>query len=71
MGRPKLEVPKAVQKKIVGAYTRKRSPAGLVALSDDHNISIPVVRRILVENGVTIRGRGRPVTRKKKAAAKK
>lgn len=68
MGRPKLEVAKRVRKTIVSGYTRKNKPLGLVALSDKVTLSIPVVRRILVEEGVEVRGRGRPVTKK---AAKK
>lgn len=34
--------------------------AGLAALAEKYEVSLGVVRRVLTENGVTIRGRGRP-----------
>lgn len=70
MGRPKLQVNKRTQKTIVRAYTRKVRPLGLVALAEEVKVSIPVIRRILVENKVTIRGRGRPLVKKVKRAEK-
>ena len=69
MGRPKLELSSKVVRSIVGGYTRKRQPLGLVALAEQINVSIPVIRRVLVENGVAVRGRGRPVARKAAKAA--
>lgn len=65
MGRSKLEVAKSVQKTIVSGYTRQRKPLGLLALADKVTLSIPVIRRVLVENKVTIRDRGRPKLAKK------
>jgi len=61
MGRPKLELNKKTVRTIVSGYNRKRRPLGLAALAEKVGVSIPVVRRILVDEGVTVRGRGRPV----------
>jgi ribosome-binding protein aMBF1 (putative translation factor) len=41
---------------IVKAY-RNRS-ASMADLADEFGVSLPVIRRVLVENRVTIRGRG-------------
>lgn len=61
MGRPKLELNKRTTKTIVSQYGKGM---GLVALAEKVQVSIPVIRRILVENDVAIRDRGRPVVKK-------
>lgn len=65
MGRPLLKLGKRDVGTIVKGYTRKVKPLGLVALAKKIEVSIPVIRRILIENEVTVRGRGRPVMTKK------
>ena len=59
MGRPQATVTENQRRAIVSRYQKG---AGFVELSDDFKRSIPVIRRILVDNKVKIRGRGRPVT---------
>jgi len=36
---------------------------GLVALADTYDVPLGTIRRVLVEQGVVIRGRGRPRTK--------
>jgi len=59
MARPKIVVNGNQAKSIVAKYNKG---AGLVALAAEFELSLPVIRRALVENDVVIRGRGRPVT---------
>ena len=58
MSRPRIELKANAVRSMVSKYNKG---AGLVALAEEFGISLPVVRRVLAENGVTIRGRGRPV----------
>jgi len=58
MARSKIEVTANATRSIVSKYEKG---AGLVALTEEFELSIPVIRRVLTENGVKIRGRGRPV----------
>lgn len=57
MPRPKIEVTANAKRSMVSKYNKG---AGLIALAEEFELSIPVVRRVLVNAGVTIRGRGRP-----------
>lgn len=57
MGRPQIEVTANAVRSLVSKYTKG---TGLVALTAEFDLSIPVIRRTLVNAGVTIRGRGRP-----------
>lgn len=57
---PQIKLNARDTKKLVNGYTKKGK--GLAALSEEMEISIPVVRRLLEEAGVKIRGRGRPVS---------
>lgn len=57
MARPRIEVVGNRQKSIVSKYGKG---AGLVALAAEFELSVPVIRRVLTEGKVTIRGRGRP-----------
>jgi len=59
MARPKIELKARALKQAVSSYNKG---VGLVALAEKCGVSIPVIRRVLAEAGVTIRGRGRPVT---------
>lgn len=58
MARPKRTITANQRRAILSRYPKGY---GLVALSKDFEISIPVIRRVLVEGGVKIRGKGRPV----------
>jgi len=57
MARPKIELKANVVKQVVKQYNKG---AGLVALAEKYKVSVPVIRRVLVEANVEIRGRGRP-----------
>ena len=57
MARTKMKVASNTARSIVSKYTKG---AGLVALSEEFELSIPVIRRVLTESKVTIRKRGRP-----------
>lgn len=57
MSRPRIEVTANAKRSMVAKYNKG---AGLVALAEEFELSVPVVRRVLAEAGVTIRGRGRP-----------
>ncbi len=57
MSRPKMVVAANTVRSIVAKY---KKGIGFDELSNDFDISIPVIRRTLVENGVKIRGKGRP-----------
>jgi len=56
-GEPPLPFDDEGLKRLVAAY---KDGTGLVALAEQWAVSTSTVRRILVEAGVTIRGRGRP-----------
>lgn len=58
MARPKITVTANTARSIVAKYNKG---AGLVALADEFDLSIPVIRRTLADAGAKIRGRGRPV----------
>ena len=58
MARPKKVVNGNDLRSLVSKYNKG---AGLVALAEEFGVSIPVIRRALVDGGVTVRGRGRPV----------
>jgi len=58
MARPQIEVLAKAANSMVSKYNKG---AGLVALAEEFDVSIPVIRRTLVEKGAKIRGRGRPV----------
>lgn len=57
MSRPRTKVASNTVRSIVSKYTRG---AGLVALAEEFELSASVIRRVLVDNDVPIRGRGRP-----------
>ncbi len=57
MARPRIKVLSNTQRSIVSKYGKG---LGLVALATEFELSPPVIRRVLTENKVTIRGRGRP-----------
>ena len=58
MARPETKVSANQVRSIVAKYS---NGAGFVALSKEFEYSIPVIRRVLVDAGVKIRKRGRPV----------
>ena len=58
MSRPKIEVKSNTARSITAKY---RKGTGLVALAKEFELSIPVIRRVITDNGVEVRGRGRPV----------
>ena len=58
MGRPQIEVTVNATRSLVSKYNKG---TGLVALAEEFGLSVPVIRRVLTENEVQIRGRGRPV----------
>jgi len=49
---------KTETKRLIKQYTKQRM--GLVALAEEWGYSVPTIRRLLVDAGVTIRPRGRP-----------
>ncbi len=57
MGRTPTTVKSNQTRSIVAKYAKG---AGLVALATEFEIGVGVVRRVLIEAGETIRGRGRP-----------
>jgi hypothetical protein len=59
MGRAQIQLTANQTKSIVSKYNKG---VGLVALATEFEHSIPVIRRVLSENKVKVRGRGRPVT---------
>lgn len=59
MSRPRTVVSSNTQRSIVSKYGKG---IGLVALAEEFKLAVPVIRRVLVENDVAIRGRGRPAT---------
>ena len=58
MARPQIEVTANATRSIVAKYAKG---VGLVALAEEFDLSVPVIRRTLIEKDVKIRGRGRPV----------
>jgi len=58
MARAKVKLDSNKVRHFVAAYNKG---TGLVALAAEAGCAIPTIRRVLVEAGVTIRGRGRPV----------
>ncbi len=57
MARPKKTVTENQRRSIVSRYNKGE---GLISLSSEFELSPPVIRRVLIENKVSIRGRGRP-----------
>ena len=57
MARPRTKVNARTTKSIVSRYNKGE---GFVSLSERYELGIPIIRRVLVGNKVTIRGRGRP-----------
>lgn len=57
MTRPKRTFDANTRRKIAGEY---RHGFGLVAIAEDYKTSAAVIRRVLTEAGVEVRGRGRP-----------
>jgi hypothetical protein len=57
MARPQTKVSANQARSIVSRYGKGE---GLVALADDFKYGIQVIRRVLIEAKVKIRGRGRP-----------
>ncbi len=57
MARPKKTVTENQRRSIILRYDKGE---GLISLSTEFKLSPPVIRRVLVDNKVTIRGRGRP-----------
>lgn len=60
MGRPLKKITANQRRAILVRYPKKGY--GLAMLSKDLGIGIPVIRRVLVENGVKLRSTGRPQT---------
>lgn len=58
MARTKITATANTVRSMVAKY---KNGAGLVALAKEFDLSVPVIRRILADTGVEIRGRGRPV----------
>ena len=58
MSRPKAAVTSNQVRSIVSKY---RKGTGLVSLAGEFGFSVPVIRRVLTEQDVSVRGRGRPV----------
>lgn len=58
MSRPQITVIANTVRSMVAKY---KKGAGLVALAEEFDLSVPVLRRTLVDAGAKIRGRGRPV----------
>ena len=58
MGRTKVTITANQTRSLVSKYAKG---TGLVALAKEFELSVPVIRRLLDEADVTIRGRGRPV----------
>jgi len=59
MGRPQK---KLTANELRSAVARYKKGEGLAAIADALEYSLPVIRRVLIEAKVKIRGRGRPVT---------
>ena len=57
MSRSRIVVKSNTQRSIVSKYGKG---AGLIALATEFELSVPVIRRVLTEGKVSIRGRGRP-----------
>lgn len=58
MGRPRTKVGSNQIRSLAAKYNKG---VGLVALAEEFELSVPVIRRVLNEAGAKIRGRGRPV----------
>ncbi len=58
MARSKTKVNKNHQRSIVSRYNKG---TGLVELAEQFELGIQIIRRVLTDNEVAIRGRGRPV----------
>ena len=57
MARPQIEVLAKAANSMVSKYNKG---AGLTALAEEFDLSIPVIRRTLVDKGVKIRKAGAP-----------
>lgn len=57
MARPKVKVSANQTRSIVSRYGKGE---GLVAISEALDLGVQIIRRILGEQGVEVRGRGRP-----------
>jgi hypothetical protein len=57
MTRPRKEFDANTTRHIVAEYNKG---TGLVALAREQDTVVPTIRRVLVDAGVGIRGRGRP-----------
>ena len=58
MSRPRTKVSSNHTRSIVSKYTK--FGMGLVALADEFELSASVIRRVLLDEGVKLRSRGRP-----------
>lgn len=58
MSRPQTTVAANTARSMAAKY---KKGAGLVALAEEFDLSVPVIRRTLVNGGAKIRGRGAPV----------
>lgn len=58
MSRPQITVTANTVRSMVAKY---KKGTGLVALAQEFDLSVPVIRRTLADAGAEIRGRGRPV----------
>lgn len=56
----KWEFDAKATKSIVNQYTKGGPGNGMQAFAKEYGVSLGTIRRVLVENGVEIRGRGRP-----------
>jgi hypothetical protein len=57
MARPRTVVPENTRRSIIAQYNKG---VGLVDIAEATKFSSTVVRRCLIENSVSLRGRGRP-----------
>lgn len=57
MSRPQTKVSANQQRSIVSQYNKG---IGLVAIASGLKLGVQIIRRVLVEADVTIRGKGRP-----------
>lgn len=57
MSRPQTKVTANQKRSIVAQYNKG---VGLVAIAEAVKLGVQIVRRVLVEAGVKIRGKGRP-----------
>ena len=60
MARPQTKVNVNTRRSIVAQYKKGGPGNGFTAIAERLGLGIQVIRRVLVAEGVTIRGKGRP-----------